>query len=260
MVNNLVLKRAPSMRNVERPRVLKDHAPYPPAVPAGMRVFAIGDIHGRDDLLSDLLAQIAADLASRPADESVIVFLGDYVDRGPGTKAVVERLSTGAMPGSRQHFLLGNHEAEMLRALSGQSDGDIWMQNGGAETLRSYGVSEVAIEQRDRDAWLQNIPEAHLAFLRALQVHARIGDYLFVHAGFRPGVAINQQREEDLIWIRDAFINSDWDFGAVVVHGHTIRDVPDVRHNRIGIDTGAWRTGTLTAVVLEGTDFRFINT
>ncbi len=244
--------------------------PGAPAVPAGCRVYAVGDIHGRADLLDDLLTIIAEDAGVRPRPaRPMLVFLGDYIDRGPDSAGVVARLlagppKAGPLAGSGWMALRGNHEDTMLRFLDDPSAGPAWFRNGGLETIRSYagplpdGAGMAPAALRDRlDAAL---PEDHRRFLAQLPVAHAEGDYLFVHAGLRPGVAIADQDPADLMWIRDDFIHSAAQFGKMVVHGHTIAPVPEIRANRIGIDTGAYRTGRLTALVLEGTDRRFLAT
>lgn len=226
--------------------------------PDGAVVYAIGDIHGRLDLLIKLQGLILADADRRRAARRVVVYLGDYVDRGPDSRGVIERLATAPLAGFESVFLKGNHEDFMLDFLSGGSLAMSWMLNGGAATLLSYGI-DVLDPTRGRErlfdarADLQGrLPAAHRAFLENLSPWHREGDYLFVHAGVRPGVAMADQREADLLWIRHDFLNSTADFGAVVVHGHTVIDEPEERPNRIGIDTGAVMTGCLTALVLQG--------
>ena len=224
-------------------------------VPAGMRVYAIGDVHGRADLLGPLLGWIAEDHARRGAAEDLhIVLLGDLVDRGPATAPVIDLLSQPG-PGTR-HVLRGNHEEMLLEILDGEAAGTAdWLRHGGAETLASYGV-DPAPYWDDPDALpaalRAEIPEHHIALLRATLDHVRFGDYLFVHAGIRPGVPLDAQDARDLRWIRKPFLSSRADHGVVIVHGHTVVPAVDYRHNRIAIDTGAYRTGRLTALGLEG--------
>lgn len=234
-------------------------------VPAGQRVYAVGDIHGRPDLLAELRLRILDDAARDAGSACTIVYLGDYVDRGPGSFEVIDMLLHDPLPGFESVFLKGNHEDMMLRFLAGPSD-DNWLANGGDATLISYGVP-LAWGRGDR-RWLedlqsrllQRIPPDHLRFLADLQLHHSIGDYLFVHAGVRPGIPLDRQRPVDLIWIRDRFLDSAQDLGKCVVHGHSITERPEVRSNRIGIDTGAFYTNRLTGVVLEGETYRFLHT
>jgi len=237
-----------------------------PRVPAGRRIYAIGDIHGRADLLRTLHASIVADASAAPDLEPVVVYLGDYVDRGLDSRAVIDILLDAPLPGFEVVQLLGNHEAMMLNVLESGEDAFMWLHNGGNATVYSYGIpvpagmrSEAemeAIADRLREA----VPAAHMTFLHQLR-HSHVeGDYLFVHAGVRPGLPLEQQDPGDLIWIRDAFLDADIDFGKVVVHGHSISGQVDERANRIGIDTGAYASGCLTCLVLEGEQRRYLQT
>jgi len=239
----------------------------PPAVPAGSRIYAIGDVHGRLDLLVRLEALIAADAAAAGARRHVIVYLGDYVDRGPESRGVIERLMHRPLAGFERVHLLGNHEDYLLQFLENAAVGPNWCTYGGSETLASYGVrppSSFTVRASDfeiaRVALAEKIPPAHVAFMRGLKLTHAEGGYLFVHAGVKPGVALAEQQAEDLLWIRNEFLDSAEDFGACVVHGHTIVEAPEERGNRIGIDTGAFATGRLTALVLDGTERRFLQT
>ena len=229
-----------------------------PSVPDGTRAYAVGDIHGRLDLLHDLLRQIEADRAQHSAARHVLIFLGDYIDRGTQSRAVVEFLRTHAFTGFETHYLRGNHEQIMLDFLREPTNGPMWLRNGGAATLASYGVPASALEV-DVDAIRQlqidfsrALPDEHLAFLRGLESRHTEGSYFFVHAGVRPGVPLDEQDPHDLIWMRGEFLNSKADHGAIIVHGHSIQTEPEIRANRIGIDTGAYGSGTLTCLVLEG--------
>lgn len=230
-----------------------------PAVPAGHRVYAIGDIHGRDDLLERLLADIEADHLSRPPAELALVFLGDFIDRGPDSAGVVERLRSCAGRADRTVFLAGNHEEVLLRILDGEAQliAD-WLRFGGAQCLASYGVDPAQVLALSPDQAValigKALPSAHVGFLRGLDDTFRAGDYLFVHAGIRPGLPLESQRRSDLHWIREPFLAHQADHGFVVVHGHTISEQVEEGPNRIGIDTGAYRTGVLTALGLEGGD------
>lgn len=237
----------------------------PPRTPRGHRAYAVGDVHGRLDLLERLLARIEEDAARRPARKTSLIFVGDLIDRGPDSRGVVERLRTYRHDRIRTYFLMGNHEEVLLRLLAGER-GILtnWLQFGGAECLKSYGCdsSEFAAEseatslQRVRDA----IPASHSSFVRGFADTLTLGDYLFVHAGIRPGVDLSLQSQTDLRWIRSPFLEDETDHGMVVVHGHTINPEIVERPNRIGIDTGAYRTNVLTALALEGEARWVLNT
>lgn len=235
------------------------------SVPAGRRVYAVGDIHGRLDLLDRLLAMIAADDAARPDSASEIIFLGDLVDRGPDSRGVVERLLALARSGRPVRFLLGNHEEVFLRAAEGDPRAlRFLIRIGGKETLLSYGVTEEDYRSLDFEELApvvqSKVPREHLDFLASFERLIEAGDYLFVHAGLRPGVAIEDQENSDLRWIRDDFLNHRDSFGKIVVHGHSITEEVDDRPNRIGIDTGAFASGRLTAIGLEGEERWFLST
>lgn len=236
-----------------------------PAGARGWRAYAVGDIHGRLDLLEELLEKVHADIARRPARKVLLVFVGDLIDRGPSSAQVVERLRTYGHSGVRPMFLLGNHEEVLLRILKGEADLITqWRRFGGTECLASYGV------ERDRLAALSDeealpvvreaVPKTHVQFLESFDDSCRFGDYLFVHAGIRPGVEIDQQKQSDLRWIREPFLFDETDHGFVVVHGHTIRPEVEMRPNRIGIDTGAYRSGVLSALAIEGSDTWLLDT
>lgn len=237
----------------------------PPGGPEGQRAYVVGDIHGRLDLLDRLLSQIEADVEQRPPGKALLVFLGDLIDRGPSSAEVVERLRTYSRPGVRTVFLLGNHEEVLLRILGGESALIAkWLRFGGAQCLKSYGVDPESLAGLDETAALaavrQAIPPKHVEFLRSFVDTCRFGDYLFVHAGIRPGVPLDRQSQSDLRWIREPFLADDTDHGFVVVHGHTIRPQVEELPNRIGIDTGAYATGVLTTLVIDGTDRRIMAT
>ena len=235
-------------------------------LPGGVRVYAVGDVHGRADLLERLHGLVAEDAARAPAVTMVLVYLGDYVDRGPDSRAVVDALVRRPLAGFDAVHIKGNHEDFLLTFLEDASVGEIWLMNGGGATLASYGVEAPAFAygpapfEPARAAFAARLPADHLAFLRALAPRHAVGDYLFVHAGVRPGVPLAAQRGADLMWIREPFLDSDDDFGCVVVHGHTPAAEPVVRANRIGIDTGAVFTDRLTCLVLDGPDVRFLHT
>ena len=234
-----------------------DFITAPATLPPDQRVYAIGDVHGCLDRLTAMHALIADDLAERPIAEPLLVHLGDYVDRGTDSAGVIALLAErAAMPDVRTVNLMGNHEHMMLAAVaSGEAEAvQLWLANGGAESLLSWGVPHSA-QPKD---WASYLPGAHLLFLRDLAVCHEAGGYLFVHAGVRPGVPLERQSRHDLMWIREPFLSSKGPLGAVVVHGHTPRQEPVVRPNRIGIDTGAVMGGVLTCVVLEADRLGFI--
>jgi len=236
-----------------------------PAGARGWRAYAIGDIHGRLDLLEELLAKIEDDLAKRPARKVLLVFVGDLIDRGPSSAQVIERLRTYRRDGVRTVFLQGNHEEVLLRVVHGE--GDLiakWCSFGGAECLASYGVDTRKLSSLDDDEALamvrKAIPKAHVEFLEGFDDSCRFGDYLFVHAGIRPGIEVDQQKQSDLRWIREPFLFDETDHGFIVVHGHTIRPEVEMRPNRIGIDTGAYRSGVLTALAIDGSKTWLLDT
>lgn len=243
-----------SRKQQDQPTGARDH-----------RAYVIGDIHGRLDLLDQLLDKIHADIAQRPPRKALLVFVGDLIDRGPSSAQVVERLRTYRRANIRPVFLLGNHEEVLLRIL----DGDMslipsWLRFGGAQCLTSYGVDAQQLRRlpgREQvEAVRRAVPAEHVAFLRSFVDTCRFGDYLFVHAGIRPGVELNDQRQSDLRWIREPFLLDDTEHGFVVVHGHTISAEVEERPNRIGIDTGAFATGILTALALEGPERWYLDT
>jgi serine/threonine protein phosphatase 1 len=244
--------------------MLRSHE-NPPKGARGYRAYVVGDVHGRLDLLEQLLAQIERDRAERPAAKVLLVFLGDLIDRGPHSAQVVERLRNYSAPGVRTVFLLGNHEDVVLRILEGDASLiPSWLRFGGFESLESYGADAWKIA-RSADAEAlrlirEAIPKEQVEFLKSFADTCRFGDYLFVHAGIRPGVPIDQQLQADLRWIREPFLLDETDHGCVVVHGHTISPQVEERLNRIGIDTGAYRTGVLTALVIEGSERWYIDT
>jgi serine/threonine protein phosphatase 1 len=229
-----------------------------PCVPPGSVVYAIGDIHGESGKLDLMHSMIRADADRRDATRRVVVYLGDYIDRGPDCPGVVERLIDDPLPGFETIFLKGNHEDFMLHFLETGDSSSGWFHNGGLDTLEEYGVeirghSLWRSDSGDlRDSLDELLPDRHRHFMAGLVLHHIEGDYLFVHAGIRPGRALEDQTAADMLWIRNRFLDSDEDHGYLVVHGHTPRDFPEVRTNRIGIDTGAVFGGKLTALALEG--------
>lgn len=247
-------------------RFFKPRSYKPPvaSVPPGMRAYAIGDVHGRLDLLNIVLDRITRDLSSGTHDRVTIIFLGDLIDRGPDSAGVVERVYQLAQESADTRVLVGNHEEVFLRALAGDEKAmRFFCRIGGKETILSYGISEVDYNDAsyaDLMSMLRAaVPDHHRHFLAAFEDVIEIGDYAFVHAGIRPGVPLGEQQPADLRWIRDDFLDHTQPFERTIVHGHTITDQPDVCANRIGIDTGAYAGGPLTALVMEGDRRRFID-
>jgi serine/threonine protein phosphatase 1 len=225
------------------------------ALPEGARVYALGDIHGRADLFEVLIEGVEADDAAREPAETTVILLGDLVDRGPDSKGVID-LARDWQARRPVRILMGNHEEMFLEAL--ESDGVLrhFLRYGGRETLLSYPIDQAAYSRAElaetRAMAQAAVPEADLEFIRTFEDQITLGDYLFVHAGIRPGVPLEEQRPSDLRWIRETFLAHRESFGPTVVHGHTIFSEPEVRSNRIGIDTGAYTSGRLTALGLEG--------
>jgi serine/threonine protein phosphatase 1 len=235
-----------------------------PSLPAGVRIYAVGDIHGRLDLLNELLARIDADIALRPAERPVYVFLGDYIDRGSSSRETIDRLiEHGAA--RETVFLKGNHELIAIKCLSDRGLFDHWLRLGGLATLVSYGVPAEILASGKQIAELQSafhsaLPQAHFRFFRDLQTSFSCGDFFFVHAGVKPDVELSHQKESDLLWIREEFLSSNRDFGKIIVHGHTPGSEIEVKPNRVNIDTGAFATGRLTCLVIEDEQLSVIDT
>ena len=252
-------RQAPSIQRSE-------WSPAPGRVPEGERVYAIGDIHGRLDLLHMLVEAIEEEQQLLPSARPTIVFVGDYVDRGPDSFGVIDWLCQRPLPEFERVHLRGNHEDWFESFRSDLSVGPSWLYCGGVETLASYGIR--AAPGEDDPMRLQALqvdlatalPVSHRVFLRELEPYREIGGYLFVHAGIRPGVPLAEQAFDDFYWIRDTFLLSNADHGHVVVHGHTIANEAQVCPNRIGIDTGAFATNVLTCLVLEADRYRLIQT
>ncbi|MGX7896667.1 metallophosphoesterase family protein [Tsuneonella sp. HG222] len=239
----------------------RESAPPPAAVPAGERIYAIGDIHGRLDLFEKMIAIIEADDAALPPANTTVILLGDLVDRGPDSAGVVAR-ARDWQRGRTVRILGGNHEEMFLDSFE---DTDVlrhFLRFGGQETILSYGVDPEAFRYADIDEaqalMSAAVPMADRTFLAALEDLIVIGDYVFVHAGIRPGAPFEEQSPKDLRWIREPFLSHGRPHGATVVHGHTITDAPVDKGNRIGIDTGAYLSGRLTALVLEGATRRYL--
>ncbi len=236
---------------------------FTPRLPKGVRIYAVGDVHGHDDLLRRLLDKLERDLSERPTARTILLFLGDLIDRGPASRDVVERLRTYRRDGVQTVFLMGNHEEILLRIIDGEDRLIFdWLSFGGDRCMESYGLSPKSlsgITLADAGRVIRGaIPEDHVGFLRTFSDSFRAGDYLFVHAGIRPGVPLAQQVPEDLRWIRTPFLDFSRRHDAMVVHGHTISIDIDERHNRIGIDTSAYQNGVLTAMGAEGSKRWFI--
>lgn len=240
----------------------------PPRIPEGKRVFAIGDIHGHLDLFAALKAAIEAEDQRRHPAETTIILLGDLIDRGPDSKGVLSLARQWQQEhraaGQAFHILMGNHEEMLLDSLERVEVLRHFVQHGGRETILSFGLDE---ETYTKATWeelhalmQQTIAPEWLDFIRSFEPSLHLGDYAFVHAGIRPGVALDAQMVGDLRWIREPFLSSEASHGSVIVHGHTITDAPEQRHNRIGIDTGAYQSSRLTALVLEGDRRDFLST
>lgn len=244
-----------------RSRARRDAGPTG-AVPPGLRVYAIGDIHGRLDLLEQLLSQIETDNAARPDAKVQLVFLGDLIDRGPHSADVVELM----MGLKRQHpdtrFLMGNHEEVFLLALGGDKKAlRFFTRIGGRETILSYGISPEQYDSVDFDELLvlaqARVPTQHGEFLASFEDMVILGDYAFVHAGIHPDIPLGSQKTSDLRWIREKFLDHPGPHEKIIVHGHSISADVEVQNNRIGLDTGAYASGRLTAMGLEG-DSRWV--
>ena len=235
-------------------------------MPEGCRVYAIGDIHGRAQLLETLLGKIEDDLSTSKLQDVFVIFLGDYVDRGENSKKVIDLILKWKKKGITKVALKGNHEAMMLAYLQKPDMGELWFNNGGNATLLSYGVAmdpKLALHERLEAAqkdFKAKLPKAHADFLNSLKLSFDVGDYFFVHAGARAGTPLNQQTEDDMLWIRGDFLESRKRFEKIVVHGHSIHWDPVVSERHISVDTGAYVTGKLTSVVLEGENVRFLQT
>jgi serine/threonine protein phosphatase 1 len=232
-------------------------------VPDGTLVYCVGDIHGRDDLLREMAERVRADMKIQSFDQAVTVFLGDYIDRGPGSMRVVEQLANAKWP-TPTIALAGNHEDFLLTFLADARVLAFWRGQGGLETLHSYGVDVGAAMvgrgfEEAQAAFTARFPKHHQDFLTALKISAVIGDYFFCHAGVRPGVPLDRQDRDDLLNIREPFLSSESEHGKLVVHGHTPSVAPEIRPNRIGIDTAAFATGRLACLVLEKEKRRFLD-
>lgn len=230
------------------------------SAPPDTRIYVVGDVHGRADLLSEITGRIDDDIRRRPVMRTIEVYLGDYIDRGPDSRTVIDLLAV-RLVANQAVCLRGNHEAVMEDFLHDSAVLPYWQQLGGMQTLASYGVElRDGIDTADdlHRRFVAALPRAHELFMQCLHDHFSCGDFLFVHAGIRPGVPLDRQDPHDLIWIREEFLNSMQDHGRCIVHGHTPVPHPDIRHNRINIDTAAWRTGILTCAAIEGSTILFL--
>jgi serine/threonine protein phosphatase 1 len=234
------------------------------SIPEGVRIYAIGDVHGCSSLLEQLLALIEAHITAFPSRRAILVFLGDYIDRGPASSQVIDQLLV-----LRKHkdviFLKGNHESYLVEFLRTPAILPKWFQIGGLDTLRSYGIAPGShFDPKEQELLASALSLAlnqcgHFEFLDNLKVSFVCQDFFFVHAGVRPGIPLDRQSEEDLLWIRDDFLHFEGDLGKIVVHGHTPVLRPDVCSNRINIDTGAYATGRLTCLIIERDQMKFIS-
>ena len=237
----------------------------PPSTAPGERVYAVGDLHGRLDLLQGLLTQLELDAQGREPASTTLLFLGDVIDRGDQSRQLVELIRRSQADGEGVLLLCGNHEELLLASADGEAMAQrVWLGNGGDATLRSFGIAPelFAASSTDERARMihRHVGQEVLGWLRSLPLSYRTGDYYFCHAGVRPGVPLEAQQREDLLWIRDEFLGSRVWHGAMIVHGHSEADAVEEVHNRINIDTGAYRTDILTAIGLEGRRRWFIST
>ena len=245
---------------------LKSPPRVEPYIPERHLIYAVGDVHGMIDLLKALVRKILKDAAEFPDHRARLIFLGDFIDRGDHSKGVIDQLiAYGQLTSVDWTFLRGNHEDSLLRFLKEPAFGPQWIAYGGAQTFASYGVA-IPSNRQDSEAWTEAallmaraIGPAHLSFLEALETSFRFGSYFFVHAGVRPGVALDEQSDSDLLWIRGQFLHDKRSLPAIVVHGHSPDSEPYIDHRRIGVDTGAYATGRLTAVRLMGSGAELIS-
>lgn len=240
--------------------------PATPSIPEGICLYAIGDVHGARDRLEQLVATIALDARNHPISSKRLVFLGDYIGRGTDSFGVIEFLIANLPADFETIFLRGNHEDAALRIIAGEKElipG--WVEFGGDAYFASYGIPTDRPETTHapevlREELLRALPDTHLAFMKQAIYSHVCGDYYFTHAGVKPGVPLERQTADDLLWIREEFLNDSRAYGKIIVHGHNITAEPDIRPNRIGIDTGAYASGHLTCLKLIGTQRRFITT
>ena len=234
--------------------------------PAGKRIYAIGDIHGRADLLKKIQTMIIQDSVSGRQAENVAIYMGDYIDRGPFVRDALDHVLKGLPYDFRIFWLLGNHEQVLLDFLQDSSKLPAWLEVGGLWTLMGYGVYPGMAQltprrcEQLREELIASMPDEHLSLLRFLSLHVRLGDYLFVHAGIDPNKPLETQSSDDLLWMRELSHSDDIDLEFMVVHGHTVERQPCIQPCRLGIDTGAYATGVLTCAVFEENRIRFLNT
>ena len=243
----------------------RNNTPVEPRVPEGNRLYVIGDIHGRIDLLQQIHNKIQQDAANYPGSKHLI-YLGDYIDRGDHSKDVIDLVLEQPLPGFEATYLRGNHEQSMLDFLQAAEVGHSWFNYGGLATLVSYNVKYNKIPTRKNDFediqinLKERVPHAHINFLEKTEFSHIAGNYYFVHAGINPKVALKYQLPEDQLWVREDFVSYNKPHEKIIVHGHSITDEPDLQTNRIGIDTGAYITGKLTCLVLENATQRILQT
>ena len=254
---------ARAAKSPDEDRFRRAHPPMTEMASPPDRLYVIGDIHGHADLLDRMADAIRRDLKQHPAADALTVTVGDYIDRGPDSAGVIERLA-GNPFATRFVALKGNHEAVLEAFLDDPSVADHWRHLGGLETLHSYGVDVGALMRgRDYDraaeALQARLPPSHADFLASLKTSMTVGRYFLCHAGVRPGIDLMHQQDQDLLWIRDEFLDSTLDFGKIVVHGHTPTGAPEILPNRINVDTGAFMTGQLTCAVLGAAQVRFLS-
>ncbi len=245
-----------------------------PKAPDGHLIYAVGDVHGCDDLLAGLLDLIREDAASSQEEydnlDVHVVFLGDYIDRGPNSRRVIDILTHAPFPQARTHFLTGNHEDVMLKFLNAEDAatarryGGRWVNYGGDRTIASYGVDDIAYDNAP-ETWRHvqtqlrgAMPADHVTFFEQLDLMLVLGDFVFVHAGLRPGALLDEQSAEDMLWIRDEFLNDDGPLEKKVVHGHTPESEPVLTERRVGVDTGAYATGVLSAARIWSHSVEFL--
>jgi serine/threonine protein phosphatase 1 len=230
--------------------------------PEGLRLYAIGDVHGRADLLAQMHALIRRELEEAPPRDWRVIHLGDYVDRGPASCGVLDLVVEAGRADPRMMALGGNHDIGFLDFLADPMNGALFLNYGGVETARSYGVdldlgSTARLVQGHRDL-IAAVPDAHLSLLQTLEFSATFGDFFFCHAGIRPGIELERQVVDDLVWIRDPFLTYAGPHPKVIVHGHTMEAEPEILPNRVNVDTGAWRSGRLSALVVDGVEKRIL--
>ncbi|MBZ9737109.1 metallophosphoesterase [Mesorhizobium sp. CA18] len=235
--------------------------------PDGMRLYAIGDVHGRHDLLAAMHRRIESELEHAPGSDWRIIHLGDYVDRGPDSRSVIDFLIETRKRDPRNIMLAGNHDIGMLEFLAEAEPDGLFVNYGGVQTAQSYGVDllrdghwygKAQAIARGHMALVKAVPHSHVDFLQSLTFSATFGDFFFCHAGIRPGVPLDRQDQQDLIWIRDVFHDHPGLFSKVIVHGHTPVPEAEVKANRVNVDTLAWKSGTLSALAVNSGDKRIL--